>query len=946
MKKHHLFITTPLWSYTTSIETSSFFGRLKRIAFSVLCILITTIGMSQSDLDSPCDCIDPLIIGSPDTETDISSLTSQFQANNCYFIKGTLVIDQQTFWMQVRLLMDEKSQILVETELTVDESYIAACGEMWKGIKAEDNSSLFVFHSTIESAEFGINFSSIIGFNCTHTAFVDDYIGICIGNPFTGPQRGTVQRSHLWGCEFYTKNGLPEPYPGQYYDPSWPVDANVPYNVGYAAIFMDGFAGLNIGYPEAIEEDRNEIYQMRNGIIMRSTVSNIYCTDFHDFEGNWVVAPNIPLLDINQYGIYSYFSYSTITENTINNVKHGIHGNRVYNIIEDNVIAPSLPMEVRTRGITATRPDKIEIKSNEITNGFRSISLEGVTNPFWIYNNNIDRTTPPLSGNAGILVRNQLIPANLSGKINLNTVDIEDGNGTLGIYLINAANMRITSNSVNYTVDEGQDLMNRGFGAVGTALSLFDYNDVTADALYQSQDNFGMLLSFSRANKLSCNSMLNFEKNLEIEGPNIESQLHANTIDDAEFGLHFMSPVMLGVQRHNGNLWIGSYGNNGAFIGGLDDPTVSATFSKFYVNSIDNSDFHPGSIGPSEVSADGIWFKDENIAATEPACLSSPIVPFADPDSLEVLIKTPLNFEDYAPEMTWLMKADVFELMLLDPTLHSNAVLDSFYDAEVLNPLGKLVTWQFNLASRFGVDRTNKELTQDTINTLVDDIISIDAIIVTNPIDLNDWLELRALKVDSLDIKLGEWLALIDDEVTASNLEYADIANDLGNLTATNDLEDYLQKTLLLKCDYLLGNTLTSQELDDIKEFGRMCPVLGGRAVGLSHELFATYFDSLMVPVYDNCPSNSPFIGNFVAEKADVGSYLTIFPNPVGDFLEIKSSSVINEVLLLNSVQNMIHSYEPMKHRFQINMKDLAPGIYFISIVNANGREIKQIIHL
>jgi hypothetical protein len=65
----------------------------------------------------------------------------------------------------------------------------------------------------------------------------------------------------------------------------------------------------------------------------------------------------------------------------------------------------------------------------------------------------------------------------------------------------------------------------------------------------------------------------------------------------------------------------------------------------------------------------------------------------------------------------------------------------------------------------------------------------------------------------------------------------------------------------------------------------------------------------------------------------------------VGDFLEIKSSSVIKEVLL-NSFQNMIHSYEPMKHKFQINMKDLAPGIYFISIVNAKGREIKQIIHL
>ena len=49
--------------------------------------------------------------------------------------------------------------------------------------------------------------------------------------------------------------------------------------------------------------------------------------------------------------------------------------------------------------------------------------------------------------------------------------------------------------------------------------------------------------------------------------------------------------------------------------------------------------------------------------------------------------------------MTWIVKADIFDMILTDPGLTSNTVLDSFYSAEENTVLGKLVAWQKDLAS-------------------------------------------------------------------------------------------------------------------------------------------------------------------------------------------------------------------------------------------------------
>lgn len=906
--------------------------------------------MSQSALDSPCNCnpAHTVTIGTEfDLDTDIDEIEGGLVSNRCYFIKGILRINIPTWWYEVRLIMDESSQIIVESTLSVDESYISACDEMWKGIKAENDANLFVYNSTIESAEFGINFSSIIGFVCLYTAFVDDYIGISAGNPFTGLQRGTVQRGQIWGCKFYTDNGLPDPYPGQYYYPSWPVVDGIPYEVGFAAIFLDGFSGMNIAYPYAEGVDRNEIYEMRNGIVLRNTVANIYSSDFDDFEGDWSSALNVPLLDINQYGIYCYSSSSIIQDNVMTNVKDGIHGDLSAQTIDDNEITPSVPMEILTRGISIRRPQKVDITSNFITNGNRGINMEEVTNKFLIDDNTLDRSIPPPPTviNAGIFIRNMFIPSNVSGRISINDIDIEDGDISLGLYLINVKNIRANGNNITYTIDEAQDYQNRGIGAVGTTLSVFEYNDVIADPGYKDFYNYGITMYRSSVNTLKCNTILNFDHNIEIDGLNLQTKLEANTIDDAMFGLYLRGPVMTGVQYHKGNLWVGSYDDFGGYIDG-PIPLETAKASRFYVNTLDDADYHAGTIGPSIVAPNNIWFSDQNIIATEPECLTPSPTPFADPDSLEVLIKTELEFEDINDEITWTMKADIFELMLLDQTLQSNAVLDSFFDVEATNALGFLVSSQLKLMSRFGVEREEKDLVQDTMDKLSSDIVDIDAVIATEPIDKQDWIDLRELKVDSLSIKLTDWLTLLSEENAATLAAYEDVGGDLKVLSTGNDLEAYLKEALLFKIQYLLGEEFSGPDLEEVLYLGQLCPVFGGRAVTIAHELYANLTDSLLLPTYDNCPSPSPFIGNFGNTPQFEGDIFLIYPNPAHDNVEIRSEFTINEIYISNGLQQNIINFKPMQRNFSFSMKDLPSGVYMITIRTENGLASKRIMHL
>lgn len=902
---------------------------------------------AQSVVSTPCGCSTYRNVGTTGQETNISSLAFSFNPSACYLIKGVLVIDTNTSWSGIRLKMEESARIDVEADLSMSNCYLSGCGDMWQGIYTVGQTYLHAYYCFIEDAEFGIKLSGLAGLVCLGTDFINDYIGIASASPFEeDTEDKVIHRGQVTGCQFYTATSLPDPYPGQYYYPSWPSTPTViPYTQGFAAIYLSRTVGLNIGYEGAEDPDRNKVYNMRNGIILRDeTVSDISGTDFYDFEGNITRSLPNPLLDLNQNAINMINVESRIKDNTMDNLMVGIYGLESSNFIRKNIITLSTPTPGYgfTRGIVLQRPQEATITQNIIYEGMRGISIEDVANDFLIENNDLYTSFYFLGINIRIFVRNaKLDPA--EGVIIGNDLFIDDALASTGIHTINANLITIDDNDVDFLIAE--EHQTRGIQGVGTYRSNVLYNRVNRHLEDALEGNNGIEYENSGFNTFFCNTTEDFYINLHMFGPNIYSSIVTNTMNEAEYGFAITSPTMLGVQYNHGNMWPVSYGDFGAYIFG-PDPDIEAIRSRFIVDVIENSDFMPDPIGPLEISS--AWFIGEYTPMEYTlTCVSEPD-PLIDIDTLIKMVRTDLTYNEFNDEMTWIVKSDIFDMIIADPSLTSNTVLDSFYDVEVNNPLGKLVTWQNNLASRYGVDRNLKSLTLDTIGRLSADIVYIDSILVLSPTDSMTWIALRVLKADTLESEVAELKEYLDTENQDSHDAYENIADDLDNLTTTNDLEAYLKDALLFKAQYLLGSSFSSGDSTDLVDLASLCPWEGGRAQAVGQELYSGIINGMILPSRDNCPAPAPRPYSILPSQGASleGDIFSITPNPAFDKVEISSDEVISDIVVFSSEMTAVYTSQPMQRNWTINMDKLPSGVYIVSITTVAGQFAKRIIRM
>ncbi|MEP6646846.1 MAG: T9SS type A sorting domain-containing protein [Saprospiraceae bacterium] len=881
-------------------------------------------------------------IGTTNGTTDYRTLTG-FSSARCYFVKGTLVITgSPVVWANLKLKMEEKAQIIVQSTLSMNNCYLSGCTDLWQGISTSGGGYLFVYGSVIEDANIGISLADLAGFVCLHTKFINNYIGIASGSPFLSDQFDhQIQRCQIWGCQFYTETTLPDPYVGHPYYPSWPTTyPEIPYNQGYAAVFLSGTGGINIGYKGADSGDRNKVHDMRNGIVMRNSVGDIYGTDFYNFKGKIPASVANPILDLNQHAIDMYRCATLIKENTMDSLMVGIYARESNNTIDENEIEISRPTPGSgfTRGIQEFGPQKLSITNNQVNEGFRGISIEDVTTDFLVKDNDLDRNFYFGGINMGIFVRNAKLDPG-TGIIEGNTIDMADATVANGIHLATVNRITVDGNTLLHAGGGGHQ--SRGIICSGTYNSYIAKNTSNATMDYRTVGNRGIEFFNSAFDIESCNQAENYYMNFDFEGPCSNIQFVANTINDGTYGLALTTPCMLGTQKHNGNIWDGTFDINAAYIFGSSE-VQTALFSQFIVDQSENSLFMPSSIGPPTVDL-GNWFINES---TPGYTLTCPIVtpsPIADPDTLQKLIRTELAFDDYNDEMTWNLKADIFHVMISDPSLHSNTVLDSFYDAEDGNALGKLIFWEDELMSRFGVQKTDKNLTQDTINYLSADIVYIDSILALSPSDSATWLALRDMKADSLLDEYAEWLDFLNDEFDASQDEYADILLSLKFLTTTNDLEANLKDALLFKIQYLTGVSFDDVDSAAIVDLTDLCPWEGGRAIPEAESIYATINNNMSMPSLDNC-TFSPYLlfPHFVSPYE--GEDFSVFPNPVKDVVEVHSNDVMEELKLTDLNMKSIYNYKPSKKIFIFNVNEIPAGVYLITIKTTTGYSTKQII--
>ncbi len=908
-------------------------------------------GNSQVIPASPCTCEDPIPIGKSEEETLISELLHPLQTNECYLVKGTLIVDQTTLWQGVRIIMEEGGAIVVQqsVELAIRYCNISACDYMWQGIISEgaDDGYLFLHYSMIQTANTGVKLRSMAGFGCYFTHFVDNYIGIAVGSPFETEELGkTMARHEVSGCKFYTLSGLRDPYPGHHYYPIWPTaPATIPYDQGYAAIYLSGINAMNIGLVEAAGSFRNEVYNMRNGVIMRNSTANVYGTDFYDFEGGRPRTIAHPVLDLNQYAIHSFRSVGRIVNNTMDNVFTGVHADESGNWIVTNQISISTPspFSTRTRGISAVRLQSLSIMENEIHEGFSGIAVTDVANNFVIKSNSLTRSYD-FPANIGIDVRNFKNAHPDYSLIQNNDIEITDGNGSFGLYFNNVNQINVITNPISFVLDQSQDLQNSGSICVNASNMNLRYNTIEADAGYNYPSNLGISQYFSFLNNLVCNSIENMYQNIHFIGPNIETRLNSNIIHDGSFGLYLLSPITMGTQQHQGNQWTGDYDEYGAYISDAYAEAIeSALGSMFIIDSGDDADFLPPSIGPIAIEED--WFIDTDDPGPQMhGCISSLPDPKAVADSVAKVIRHPVTFTEFNDQMIWLTKADVFEMMLHDDDLFSHTALDSFFDAEVNTNLGKLVQWQVDLGLRHGLQKEDKEDALDRMEILSNTIASIDSLLYLDDPDSVALRALRILKADTLSSITTDWLDLLTEEHSESYEMYEDIAYALTTISPANNMESALRKTLYLRAQYLMGEIISPTDSLTLLEYAELCPWLGGRAIGLAQGLYASISGTTLVPILDNCPTPEPFRYSAPVYQRDIQPQWSVFPNPTNDLINISATEPILDVRLSDSTMRLVAAANPDAYTWTIPTRTYPEGMYILTLLFDSGPVTHKLI--
>jgi len=928
--------------------------------FLLLILMLTfNSGINGQTAGSPCGCVGYTVRGTSGGISVISSMTTPVA--NCTWFRGTVQIIGTVNWTNLSIRMAGGSRIEVDGQFNVDRCNIGTCDTLWRGIKvlSPDGNGITFTNSNISGANIAIELEDETSYFIQGNTFENNYIGISTGSPFEAvPSDITVFPGDgiILGCRFFTSTQLPPPYSGHFYYPSWPLIASIPYNQGYAALYIAGSTGLNLGQLNPNNANRNMIDSMRNGVIVRSATTRILGTDFENFVGS---VSKIALLgghlDVNQTGILLYGNATChIEQDTFRNVMKGVRSTRSSQIIVDNFMnIPILSPIEATRGIDIDQPVSTYIAENTIFNGYLGISVSGSSAGIVIRDNDLYRSLTA-GNNAGINLY-RIYGVSLNNRVHDNELEITGGQRAVGISMNNVQELSLIHNTIDFLQTEPlpAGYENAGISGLDVRNSRIRSNYITGSSHYSlREDNVGIIMTNGMANDLFCNETTNMYFGQRYFGPNMVTVLRENKFYDAFRGLELFSPVSLGKQEHFGNRWWGTYTEFGAFINATNpsdpddilDMELTAITSQFIA---DESDDDPGVLIPyygPQVAIDNEWFKDNEGEVGPTICIAYPDDDLPLTDTLVDIVRHPFTFTRYGDEMNWMRKADILTLLHLYPAYLSNTVLDSFFSAEATTPLGELIWAQYYMGKTHGIDPDLAE-TDSLVFDYSAQVRILDSLIALNPYNVVALKALRVLKIDTLAEHMNDWLGMLDAQIsdTEDSIDFA--LNVVDNVTPSNVQETDLQAMLWLKAGHGKGDSLTTAELEGVYALARQCPWIGARSLSEAQILYSIIADSIFTHRPGECAELDPFI--IIEDRSDNSGFVSeirIHPNPASDIIYLQLPDWV-ETVEIHSLDGRMWKQllTPDGGNYSMSISDIPSGIYTIRTQGAKRMETQQI---
>jgi Secretion system C-terminal sorting domain len=913
-------------------------------------ILAMLLAFSLNTQAQVCHCDDPnaTVIGASGVTTNVTDAINQglllpmpqvasIPQNVC--IRGTLNVNKSYTFTTSQLNMDADAAMTVSgylVTLTIDNSIVYGCYEMWNSITSNPLSWLVITASTIEDGEQAVSAFAGSILTLQDNTFQNNYVGI---HAFSGSPvlYGVFQWVPTTGNTFITSGDLLPPYDGE---------------SGFAGIQLTNISGFTVGTTNQ-NAPANHFENLQNGIVANRSTFTLDGATFTDIVnaanpllpnatmGNGVFITNRCNLTASDndfdhctVGIHAQQSSMNVFNNTMEDgVIYGVrvNGANMANVnIHDNFfIVPRLAIQV----LQATNNSTVTVRNNTIT----TVDLD---------------LSPTFDGFAGILFYGCNFQPNNPGIIEDNTLDLD---ATLfGISLSNCSSVRVIDNSVTIQpIPPDEIAVSNGISVTGSESCIVSQvNEVLGinSDVFENVGTRGIVNASSTNIRYCCNIVNGTFEGMTIDGVSNGTDFYWTIFGAAiQEGLLYLPNGITGaigsLTFNPNNRWSedeGDYGIAGAEHDGLDP--IFIQMSKHFSYPFESPTLPPSIEIPNAPGA--AWFvqgqaQQSNNCPTSLTCDYSLTKEELDTTDHIIASRNWDSGTSFQPALKWQAERYLLRELEQNPDLmEGETEIQSFYSsmedstAQLFNEVDKNIQLLDTVA---GGDITQYIANLTAITGKLDSLAILDSLIwEASPSELEDLQDEKSSLIDATAELETENEDLFWDIMPARSTAIGAIISQNSSIDVTEIFEEN-EKTvndIWLRTAARGDAEFDSTQMSQLEDIAWQCPLEGGNAVYKARSLYLMAVDTVFNDD-ELCYGQERSTSSRPAARKP-GKF-GLYPNPAGQSVTLtldgKSSSFARVVITNLYGGQVFQAQIPVgQSKFTFPVYSIPSGIYFLRV--------------
>ncbi len=856
-------------------------------------------------------------------------------------IVGDFIIDNNFTFASAVIMIDPNVSIVIneESKLTLDNSKLFACEELWNGIILNNFSEVTTKNNTvIEDAKTAIqSWDKIYTFlDIENTIFNRNKVGISLKNPNMLPHGPAVInfKNNTFSCDAPLNGTFTDiTFAGieleniQFFVKGLPFSKN--FFVGLEnGIYSNGISNVSVSYFDFENIQNNGIFQENTNLIATNCI-------FTQCINKSINATKIRKLDLKNCNFFTDFgggSFDVL----------GVFGND-FELNSDISIQKCIFNFTRIGNISNIPNIGIYLKSGLVSTG---VTIHLFDNDFTFNTNNgtCIRIEGDYNNASSIRVeRNEFLDCLRLGEF----IRINDGD---------KSNLAIISNTIdgnNLWIGGTATTPQRGFVLEGSASGsnnevssnrfLRDFTDLTSSI---ANSDLGVRGEMFSNTKYCDNSFADVARQMEFRGLNLGTKLNSNNFlgGSRAFTLDgIIGPQGIEAGSHNGNTWQSFFVPPVIIEPGMHAECLSGNcnLSPFFSNTPQA----PSSITPITFPTNifpNDWFRFDALGTSRPTCVTE----LTGDDPANVLYNA-IASEELNEEVGLVWEAEMYLYNKIkdgELSIGSSSLFSSFKEEKSSTNLEKF----YNISKKLSIAYENELLSNDLEN-------------------YKDQKSLIELELENLEDAILNSGISEDRKINKGNLlnDYAIINFDIENvyvdyklhlqehmslifseneqIDANEIFENNRKQVNRIIINSILNNDgeLLEDDMNDLLAVAIQCPQIGGMSVYKARGFLPICVRSEYEEIFGQCFPDSQIeerlIKKDLQDMENKAQKIKIYPNPASKNIYISHRNNGNGVVkLIDSIGRLCFTKEISGNNIEIEI-DLPKGLYFLSINWDNG---------